>query len=623
MSKSIFLQNISKSIRSIGSNRHISIWHNKYSCHRIDKHKSYISGISPFQRSTCYRSKLNNPEFKINHNSICISAFRSSSLIDSLTEEKEERLTQIITSNDSDENSKKIKTSTRKKFKLQAILKEIQYLEEREFPLPAELKDEHWHDLLNFDHRSTRIYYLDAVVSGKLNEEAKVQFYKDDQVLSGPIVIPESIENEVLTEGDTKKIQRLDEIKYTYESLLQNGHDVYPFINETDLQGLLELDNRGSIVKTIKYINERQIEVLKQFIEKRVRQFKGAARKQARLDRIQNSNHIVYGLGHNTIFFRVYPRDIEKIEKNKVLREFNEWGQPLVIDLSFLKNMSMQQVKSLWYREMNFALKFNAESREPFVIYLTNYDPKCPKCTIFKKASLSSDDDDYPVVISEKSYLELFPQENLLYLTPDSRNNLNHYDANDVYIIGGIVDNAASGASMNRQSVPYTLSAAKKQGIRHARLPMKKTLGLTNELNVDHVVAIMADFKYSKDWFYSLRWLPARHYKNRLKSASGFTPRMEAVYLAHKELSPMVHNNHKREAKPGKSEEYNNEPLMSDYKLLRMHANEYRQRYKEIVEETIKNAETDARGMVLPYDKYMWKQKDARTKDLCNMMFDS
>ena len=618
MSKSILLQNISKSIRTIGNNRHISVWYKKYSCHRIDKHKSYISGISPFQRSTCYRSKLNNSELKINHNSICISAFRSSSLIDSVTEEKEERLTQIITTNDSDENSKKIKTSTRKKFKLQAILKEIQFLENKEFPLPVELKDEHWHDLLDFDHRRTRIYYLDALVSGKLNEEAKVQLYKDDQILSGPLVIPKSIENEVLTEGDAKKIQRLDEIKYTYESLLQNGHDVYPYINEIDLQGLLELDNRGSIVKTIKYIHEKHIVELKHFIEKKARQSKGAAKKQARLDALKNSNHIVYGLGHNTIFMRKYPRDIEKIEKNKVLREFNEWGQPLVIDLSFLKNMSMQQVKSLFYREMNFALKFNAESREPFVIYLTNFDPKCPKCSIFKKASLSSNDDDYPVVISEKSYLELFPQQNLLYLTPDSRNNLNHYDANDVYIIGGIVDNTAAGSSLNPYSVPYTLSAAKKQGIRHARLPMKKTLGLSNQLNVDHVVAIMADFKYSKDWFYSLRWLPARIYKNRLKSAGGFTPRMEAVYLAHKELSPMVH----RMAKY-KREEDDDEPAMADYKLLRMHANEYRQRYKEIVEESVKAAETDARGMVVPYDKYIWKQKDARTKELGDMMFGS
>ena len=618
MSKSIFLQRISKSIRSIENNRHISIWHKKYSCHRIDKHiyKSYISGISPLQRSTSHRSNSNNLTLEINRHSICISAFRNSSLVDSLTEEKETRLTQISTSNDSDENSGKIKTSTRKKFKLQAILKEIQFLENREFPLPAELKDEHWHDLLNFDHRSTRMYYLDALVSGKLNEKAKVQFYKDDQVLSGPIIIPKSIENEILNEGNAKRIQRLDEIRYTYESLLQNGHDVYPFINETDLQGLLELDNRGSIVKTIRYVHEKHVEQLKGFIRDKVRIAKGEVKKQAHLDKIKNNDHIAYGLGHNTIFLRKYPREMEKVEKYKVIREFHEWGQPLVIDLSFVKNMSMQQVKSLFYREINFAFKYNAESRDPFVIYLTNYNPKCPKCSIFKKASMSSSDDDYPVVITEKSYLDLFPHKNLLYLTPDSKNNLIHYDPNDVYIVGGIVDVAAS-VSNNPNSVPYTLSAAKKQSIRHARLPMKRTIGLANELNVDHVVGIMADFKFSKDWFYSFRWLPARIFRNRLKAAGGFTPRMEAVYLAHHELSPLVHSVAKRQ-----NVEDGNEHIMSDYKMLRMHANEYRQRYKEIVEESIKNAETDARGMVLPYDKYTWKEKEAIRGKFNSMMSD-
>ena len=617
MSKSIFLQTISKSIRSIGNNKHILILHKRYSCLRIDKHKSYISGISPLQRSTCYRNNLSNRTLEINRNSICISAFRSSSLIDSLTEEKEARLTQISTSNDSKENSGKIKTSTRKKFKLQAILKEIKFLENREFPLPAELKDEHWHDLLSFDHRSTRMHYLYALVSGKLNEKAKVQFYKDDQVLSGPIVIPKSIENEVLNKGNAKRIQRLDEIRYTYESLLQNGHDVYPFINETDLQGLLELDNRSSIVKTLKYIHEKHVEQLKGFINDKVRIAKGAVKKQAYLDNLKNNNHIAYGLGHNTIFLRKYPRDMDKFEQYKVLREFHEWGQPLVIDLSFIKNLSMQQVKSLFYRELNFGFKYNAESREPFVIYLTNYDPKCPKCSIFKKASLSCSDDDYQVVITEKSYLDLFPHKNLLYLTPDSKNNLINYDANDVYIVGGIVD-VASSVSNNPHTVPYTLSAAKKQGIRHARLPMKRTIGLANELNVDHVVGIMADFKFSKDWFYSFRWLPARIFRNRLRSAGGFTPRMEAVYLAHRELSPLVHSVAKRQ-----KEEDDNEPLMSDYKLLRMHANEYRQRYKEIVEESIKNAETDARGMVLPYDKYTWKEKEAMRGKFNSMLSDA
>ncbi len=56
-----------------------------------------------------------------------------------------------------------------------------------------------------------------------------------------------------------------------------------------------------------------------------------------------------------------------------------------------------------------------------------------------------------------------------LYLTPDSRTDLLEYNPDDVYIVGGIVETAGD--------VPYTLTKAKKLGIRHARLPTKRTVG--------------------------------------------------------------------------------------------------------------------------------------------------
>ena len=34
----------------------------------------------------------------------------------------------------------------------------------------------------------------------------------------------------------------------------------------------------------------------------------------------------------------------------------------------------------------------------------------------------------------------MFPTERMVYLSPDSKNDLKCYDPNDIYIIGGIVD---------------------------------------------------------------------------------------------------------------------------------------------------------------------------------------
>jgi Trm5-related predicted tRNA methylase len=73
-----------------------------------------------------------------------------------------------------------------------------------------------------------------------------------------------------------------------------------------------------------------------------------------------------------------------------------------------------------------------------------------------------------PTILTEKSPWELFPPEKLVYLSPDSRTDL-VYKPDDIYVIGGLVDPGTEN--------PATLSTAKRLGIRHARLPLKRTVG--------------------------------------------------------------------------------------------------------------------------------------------------
>ena len=46
----------------------------------------------------------------------------------------------------------------------------------------------------------------------------------------------------------------------------------------------------------------------------------------------------------------------------------------------------------------------------------------------------------FPLNLHENSYLDLFPKEKLVYLTPHCNAPLKKHDGDDVYIIGGIVD---------------------------------------------------------------------------------------------------------------------------------------------------------------------------------------
>ena len=73
---------------------------------------------------------------------------------------------------------------------------------------------------------------------------------------------------------------------------------------------------------------------------------------------------------------------------------------------------------------------------------------------------------DYPLEWSEKCYTELYPKENLVYLTPDCREELKVYDPDAIYIIGAIVDLSANK--------PLTMAKSKRQKIRFAKLPLDK-----------------------------------------------------------------------------------------------------------------------------------------------------
>lgn len=49
-------------------------------------------------------------------------------------------------------------------------------------------------------------------------------------------------------------------------------------------------------------------------------------------------------------------------------------------------------------------------------------------------------DPNFVMNIHAESYLDMFPKERLVYLTPHCREVLREYDHDDIYIIGAIVD---------------------------------------------------------------------------------------------------------------------------------------------------------------------------------------
>lgn len=111
----------------------------------------------------------------------------------------------------------------------------------------------------------------------------------------------------------------------------------------------------------------------------------------------------------------------------------------------------------------------------------------------------------FPASVSDKSFAELFPKEKLVYLTPDSNNELSEFNDEDIYIVGAIVDKS--------ESKPWTLSKAKRLGIRTAKLPLdafatwKKG---SKSLTINNMVEILHELKTTGDFRAAFRHLPTR-----------------------------------------------------------------------------------------------------------------
>lgn len=414
-----------------------------------------------------------------------------------------------------------------KNFRLDVIATHLNFWHAKHFPLPEKLSQDQWKTLMGFIAREPQLYYLDAINRGQDTEERIEELVQMDHDFFSSIQVDQKVIDKLIRKDPARK-RRWDSAVSLFDTLIQQGESLWSRLTEDDVVHLLEASNHNRMMQTLGFIKTKRQKKFAQYIERRAKENLAPVKIQQYREQIENEEHLVYALGHNTMYIRFQDATLDHYNERRAAMAFQEWGRPLVIDLSFMNDMSFKQLKSLAYRELNYAVKFNREAPQPFALYFTNYREDCERCAIVKKAMPRLTDPDFPVMVTEKSYMDLFPKKDLVYLSPDSRTDLS-FRPDDIYIIGGVVDNV--------DGKPYSLTSAKKQNIRHARLPIKKHLGVFPSLNVETVVAVMNDYVHTRDWFYSMRWVPARYLKNVLKSGA-FTPEMEWFYKTHRNLLP-------------------------------------------------------------------------------------
>lgn len=187
--------------------------------------------------------------------------------------------------------------------------------------------------------------------------------------------------------------------------------------------------------------------------------------------------------GYKTIFRHV-GRKHEKFLRDQLLCAPARLGEFLVIDCAFEQEHVRNHYLTNLVDQVQYLFADVTRYHSPSFVYLCNlstngrlygeFERRAPLNNMFFETTSAS-------------YLDLFPREKLIYLSPDSNVEMTSFDHEAVYIIGGIVDLSkfdGESIGLEREDLflffylagkkPLTFAKAKRENIHHQRFPLDR-----------------------------------------------------------------------------------------------------------------------------------------------------
>lgn len=160
-------------------------------------------------------------------------------------------------------------------------------------------------------------------------------------------------------------------------------------------------------------------------------------------------------------------------------------------------------------KQLVLSFGVNRIHRNPFFFHFTNLQFNGKLHQSLAKMIPTIGNATFPIQLLSDELPENVSKERLVYLTPDSPNELLKFNEDDVYVIGAIVEKGGKK--------PLTLAKAKAFDIRTARLPLDRFLlwkQSTKDLTIDQITKIMLDFKSSGEYKLAFKHVPTRKIQN-------------------------------------------------------------------------------------------------------------
>lgn len=186
-----------------------------------------------------------------------------------------------------------------------------------------------------------------------------------------------------------------------------------------------------------------------------------------------------------------------------------QFGDKIIFDCSYDQYMTKREANSA-AKQLVISFAENRQHKDPFDLHFCNVNFNGDTFSRMQRHIPNLRSPEFPTNLCEGSYLDLFPKENLVYLTPHCRNDLTEYDPDSIYIIGAMVD------TTNHE--PLSLIKAKELNLKIARLPLDRYLDWGSNsgktLTLDQMMKIMLGLKTSRSWDCALKHVPRRKIVN-------------------------------------------------------------------------------------------------------------
>ncbi|KAK1891095.1 tRNA methyltransferase 10 like C [Dissostichus eleginoides] len=302
----------------------------------------------------------------------------------------------------------------------------------------------------------------------------------------------------------------------------QAGKRVPEEMTDEEVQALAELTTKSSRKKYLKHLSIK--EGHKMF--RKEKQQKKKAEREELLPKEDLEPK-------NTFLLQFWNRSIDKHQAWRGAQAMR-FGQPLVFDMSYDSNMARRELENTVHQLMEVE-GWNRRATEPYNLHLCNLQVDGTYQKELLKQYGADVWDRILINSSDKHYIDLFPREQLVYLTADSPNIFRTFDHSKVYIIGALVDRSIQSG--------LSLANAKRLNLATARLPLDQYLhweiGAKN-LTLDQMIRIMLSIKETGKWEEALKFVPKRKYdgfhheraqqeipKNRVKRDTNYRPRQD------------------------------------------------------------------------------------------------